>query len=100
MHVPGWVRVAGFSSHLERLRRLPIPIKHVAHVAVRAREHVAGVPAHGALELVEYAIVLVQVTKLRRRVLGASLEFSIVFTVLWRKTTSYYGVYTAQNTSF
>ena len=55
----------GGSSHLEGPRRLTVPVEHVTHVAVRAREHVAGVPAYGTLELVEYAVVLVQITELR-----------------------------------
>lgn len=61
------VLAAGISSHLKRSRRLTVPVKHVTHVAIRAREHVAGVPTHGALEFIEYAIVLVQMTKLLGR---------------------------------
>lgn len=39
----------------------------MTHVAVRTREHVAGVPAHSTLELVEYAIIFVEITKLREK---------------------------------
>lgn len=54
-------------SHLERPHCLPESIVHMTHVAVRAREHVASVAADGTLELVEDAVVVVQIAELRRK---------------------------------
>lgn len=52
-------------SHLERPLDMSVSIVHVAHIVVGTREHTAGVAADRALELVEYAIILVQVTQLK-----------------------------------
>lgn len=59
-------------SHLERPCCLPEPIVHVTHVAIRAREHIASIPTDGTLELVEDAVVVVQIAELPRKRLASS----------------------------
>jgi len=64
LHRNGFLRLAGHLRRLELALILGLSIINVERVVVRARQNQVGVTADSALELVEDAVILIQITKL------------------------------------